>query len=961
MTFSTNFSGNRFFLKFYLLAVLLSGCAVVPAVRPMVERVPPPLTIKSVSPDKGPPQAAEMSTVRWQVEAEGGTGERIYSFRLTDGKKERVVQEGPSAAWSWVPTVPGSYRIKAVVRDSLGNGVESGWSPEYAVVPILEVFPVTSDKESPQAAEMGTVRWTAKAAGGVGKRRYSFRLADGKGEKVVQEGASALWSWAPAMAGSYRVKVAVRDAVGNEVENGWSPEYTVVPKLAVSSLSPDKASPQAAEMATVRWTVIAIGGVGERTFAFCVTDGKKERVAQKGPSASWHWTPMAPGLYRVKVVVQDAIGNTVESGWSPDYGVVPKLEVSSIASDKPSPQAARMATIRWKVLATGGVGRYRYEFRTTDGRQERVEQSGELPTWDWTPVVPGTYRVKVVVRDAVGNAVDGGWSSSYVVALPLLVSLLSPDPVSPHVAGTATVRWKVDAAGGVGDRTIEFRTTDGKEEKREQVGPSASWDWSPQVPGTYRVKTVVRDAIGNTVDSGWSGNYLVAAKLRILSLTPDRASPQAAAMSTVRWKVEAEGGVGDREYSFRISRGHAEREEQKGFSPTWDWSPMGPGFYRVRVIVRDAVGNAVDSGWSPEYRIELTAGLDSLIAVMPVENLTGMPVNVHAVQRSLVLDLKRKGLNILGEDSLGKFLERHRVRYTGGLNRELAEGLRKETGANVVLFPFLELFDDSAPPKVALGARLVSTHRAASILWMDSAGISGNDAPGFLLLGLISDPAALLDKARGRVAHSLMDYLSRKTVPKPKTPERRFMPKSFRGVPPKAADDTETLSIAILPFRNESSRRNAGEILALQFLRELSRAGNVDVVEPGEVRQVLLRSRTIMEGGLSLPQAEILRAELEVDLVLTGIVTEYQDAIGGFANPKVEFSVRVFDMNTRQIIWSSSSYNQGDDGVFFFNLGKVNTAHGIAAEMVHSTVREMEAAFHPRESPVAAASQHGGR
>ncbi len=32
-------------------------------------------------------------------------------------------------------------------------------------------------------------------------------------------------------------------------------------------------------------------------------------------------------------------------------------------------------------------------------------------------------------------------------------------------------------------------------------------------------------------------------------------------------------------------------------------------------------------------------------------------------------------------------------------------------------------------------------------------------------------------------------------------------------------------------------------------------------------------------------------------------------------------------MKTRQIVWTSASYNEGDDGVFFFNLGKVNTAH----------------------------------
>jgi hypothetical protein len=851
--------------------------------------------------------------------------------------------------------------VKVVVRDAVGNEAESGWSPEYTVVPMLEVSPVTPDKGSPQAAEMATVRWNVKAEGGVGKRTYAFIITDGKEEKVAREGASASWAWAPVAPGRYRVRVAVRDAVGNAVENGWSQEYTVVPKLTVSSLFPDKGSPQAAEMATVRWNVEAQGGVGERTFAFRLSDGKTEKVAQEGSSASWAWAPKAPGTYRVKAVVRDALGNAAESRWSPDYTVAPKLEVSSITPDKASPQAAEMATVRWKVIATGGVGSYHYEFRTTDGRVEMAEQTGALPTWDWSPNVPGTYRVKVVVRDAIGNAVDSGWSSSYLVAPPLVISLLPPDPVSPQVAGMAKVRWKVDVSGGVGEPTIEFRTTDGKEEKREQGGTSPLWDWSPQAPGTYMVKAVVRDAIGNALDSGWSPEYLVVPKLRLLSVSPDKFPPQAAAASTVRWEVKATGGVEEREYSFWISDGASEQAEQRGLSPAWDWSPRDPGIYRVKVAVRDAIGNTADSGWSPEYRIEVTAGLKSLIAVMPVENLTGMPVAVQAVRRSLVQDLQRRGLNLLGEDALEKFLERHRIRYTGGLNRELGEALREETGTNAVLFPTLELSDDAVPPKTALIARLVSTHRNANILWMDSAGMAGNDAPGFLLLGLINDPALLWEKAKEKVTGSLSTYLSGKTAQDARTIERRFLPKSFHGVPPKVEGGKKALSIAVLTFRDESTRRNAGEIMALHFIRELSGTGKIDVVEPGEVRQVLLRSRTIMEGGLSLPQADLLHDALGVDLVLTGIVTEYQDNIGGVGNPKVEFSARVFDMKTRQIVWSSASYNEGDDGVYFFNLGKVNTAHGMASGMVRAAVRKMEAAFKPTEDRPAAANPSGAR
>jgi len=336
-------------------------------------------------------------------------------------------------------------------------------------------------------------------------------------------------------------------------------------------------------------------------------------------------------------------------------------------------------------------------------------------------------------------------------------------------------------------------------------------------------------------------------------------------------------------------------------------------------------------------------GMQSLIAVMPVENLTGMPIPVDAVRRSLVQSMKRKGLNILGDDVLEKFLERHRIRYTGGLNRDLGKALREETGTTAVLFASLELFDDSNPPKAALAARLVATHGNSDILWMESVGMAGNDAPGFLLLGLIDDPSVIWENAKGRVLDSLTAYLSGKTPRDARRAEKRFEPKSFHGMAPKIPGGKETVSVAVLPFRNESTRRNAGEILALHFTRELSNTGNLEVVEPGEVRQVLLRSRMIMEGGLSLPQADILHSALDVDLVLTGIVTEYQDFIGGYGNPKVEFSMRVFDMKTRQIGWSSFSYNEGDDGVFFFNLGKVNTAHEMASAMVRSVVDRMEA------------------
>ena len=372
-------------------------------------------------------------------------------------------------------------------------------------------------------------------------------------------------------------------------------------------------------------------------------------------------------------------------------------------------------------------------------------------------------------------------------------------------------------------------------------------------------------------------------------------------------------------------------------------------------LILSGCAAARDKKVSPQAAGMPPPGMQSLIAVMPVENLTGMPIPVDAVRRSLVQSMKQRGLNILGDDVLEKFLERHRIRYTGGLNRDLGKALREETGTNAVLFASLELFDETYPPKAALAARLVATQENLDILWMEGAGMAGNDAPGFLLLGLIDDPSVIWENAKGRILDSLTAFLSGETPRDARRAEKRFAPKSFHGMAPKIPGGKETVSVAVLPFRNESTRRNAGEILALHFTRELSNTGKLEVVESGELRQVLLRSRTIMEGGLSLPQADILHAALDVDFVLTGIVMEYQDFVGGDGNPKVEFSMRAFDMKSRQIVWASYSYNEGDDGVFFFNVGRVNTAHQMASGMVRSVVERIKAVMDERKRQSAVA------
>ena len=331
----------------------------------------------------------------------------------------------------------------------------------------------------------------------------------------------------------------------------------------------------------------------------------------------------------------------------------------------------------------------------------------------------------------------------------------------------------------------------------------------------------------------------------------------------------------------------------------------------------------------------------NLIAFMPMENLSGTAVPLREMMKSMKTALKSKGLSLLEDDILEKFMEKHRIRYAGGLTQTLGKAFLEETGTKAVLLVSLDQYDESVPPKIALTARLVSTGPKTEILWMNSAAMAGNDAPGMLLLGMINDPGMLWNRARDRIASSLEEYTSKKKRNGWGKAERKFQPKSHTGFSPKPQAGKERLSIAVLPFLNDSTRRNAGEIMGLHFLRGLSESDRFEVMDPGVVRQALLMSRTIMEGGLSIPQADLLRVMMDVDLVLTGNVFEYDDYSGPWGTPKVNFSVRIYDTKTRQVGWSSISYNKGDDGVFFFNQGRVNTAHAMASKMARAVVEKL--------------------
>ena len=223
---------------------------------------------------------------------------------------------------------------------------------------------------------------------------------------------------------------------------------------------------------------------------------------------------------------------------------------------------------------------------------------------------------------------------------------------------------------------------------------------------------------------------------------------------------------------------------------------------------------------------------------------------------------------------------------------------------------------------------------------MNGVGLAGNDSPGLLDLYLIEDPRTLMETAVPKLADSLAKYFSGEAdwADSPRV-RKIFRPEvAFRS--PILNPDLK-YTLAVVPFFNLSERKNAGELMALHFIRQLLEFENFLVIEPGVIRKSMLDLRVIMSDGISLANTDLVFQRLNADLILSGRVLDYQDYRGAEGTPKVDFAAQIIERKSREVVWTVKSYGTGDERVFFFDWGKVNTAYAMAAQMVQLAVEDL--------------------
>jgi TolB-like protein len=306
------------------------------------------------------------------------------------------------------------------------------------------------------------------------------------------------------------------------------------------------------------------------------------------------------------------------------------------------------------------------------------------------------------------------------------------------------------------------------------------------------------------------------------------------------------------------------------------------------------------------------------IAIFPFENLTDNRNALAEIMSVLKSHLEGKGLEIVDEDSLNKFLLKERVRSTGYISKAIAQKMGKELNAKAILVGSINSFYPIENPQVGILARLISSENGA-ILWANHSSATGDDFTTILGLGTVKT----------------MDKLI------PLVVERLFA--SFSITPPYKEKEL-THRIAVMPFQNASRHRDAGMIATYMFLVELLQDKRFEPVEYGETRRLIVDLRIKQKGEIDYKFLEGLSKSLDVDGILVGTVELYSDGLDTSSPPEVAISARLIDAHKNKILCYDGYRLNGDEDIIAFDWGRIRSVDNVAYEVVKKLIEKMEKA-----------------
>jgi TolB-like protein len=158
--------------------------------------------------------------------------------------------------------------------------------------------------------------------------------------------------------------------------------------------------------------------------------------------------------------------------------------------------------------------------------------------------------------------------------------------------------------------------------------------------------------------------------------------------------------------------------------------------------------------------------------------------------------------------------------------------------------------------------------------------------------------------------------------------------------------------IAVFPFENLSEIPEASGRVTNMLVSQLNSAHIVNLVEPGEVQDFILRSRIRYASQLDLDSIRQASRQLNADGIIFGSVNEYTIITTDLGPlPAVSASLRLINADSGDIVWSQSYSLQGDFKETFFGIGRVNSLAMLSEIIVQNMVDDLRVAISEAARP----------
>ncbi len=158
------------------------------------------------------------------------------------------------------------------------------------------------------------------------------------------------------------------------------------------------------------------------------------------------------------------------------------------------------------------------------------------------------------------------------------------------------------------------------------------------------------------------------------------------------------------------------------------------------------------------------------------------------------------------------------------------------------------------------------------------------------------------------------------------------------------ADLTFYKKIAVVPFRNLTNERFAGERVTRAFLTELVMTEHYEIVDQNEFAAVLdkIGGNPGFEGIYDPVKVKDAATQIQVTGVLRGTVTEYTMQRNGTSDiPVVSFDAELIDVATSNVVWRGSVVRRGKGRVPLLGGGE-RTYGQLVQDATRSLVRQIE-------------------